>query len=116
MDRRWWMLILVAAALVSLAAAEDAALEVVDAAHVCMVNDALFEKEQIRIEVNGKAYYGCCKMCKDRLAQDESARTSVDPVSGNRVDKAEAVIGADADGRVYYFENDKNLKSYKPGK
>jgi YHS domain-containing protein len=41
---------------------------------------------------------------------------SVDPVSGNKVDKAEAVIGADADGRVYYFENAKNLKSYKPGK
>jgi YHS domain-containing protein len=108
------MLILVAVALASWAVAGDAALSVVDPAHVCMVNDAVFEKEQIRIEVEGKAYYGCCNMCKERLAQDEKARTAVDPVSGNKVDKAEAVIGADAEGRVYYFENEKNLKGFKP--
>lgn len=33
-------------------------------------------------------------------------------VSGKMVDNAKAVIGADAEARVYYVENDANLKKF----
>ena len=54
----------------------------VETKKVCMVNDALFEKDQIPVEVEGKTYYGCCQMCKARLAQDAAIRSAVDPVTG----------------------------------
>jgi len=98
------------------AAAEDAApagpATKVEAKKVCMVNDALFQKDQIPVEVEGKTYYGCCEMCKARLAQDAAARSSVDPVTGATVDKATAVPGALADGSVLYFESEKTLEEY----
>lgn len=82
--------------------------------YVCMVNNAAFDKPQIPVEVGGKTYYGCCPMCKERLAKDVSARTATDPVSGKEVDKASAVIGKAADGSVYYFESQDNLRKYTP--
>jgi YHS domain-containing protein len=51
-------------------------------------------------------------MCKGKLATDASIRSSVDPVSGKAVDKATAVIGAGADGKVQYFESDRTFKEY----
>ena len=89
--------------------AEDA-LEVVEPEFVCMVNDAAYDREQVRVDVDDKAYYGCCEMCKARLAENEHLRMGVDPISGKEVDKATAVIAADAYKRVYYFENEENLK------
>ena len=82
----------------------------VDPKTVCMVNEMAMGKEQIPVEVDGKTYYGCCEMCKTALAKDASKRTAVDPISGKQVDKATAVIGAQADGRVFYFETEENLK------
>ena len=38
-------------------------------------------RPQIPVSVDGKTYYGCCAMCKDRLARDASARSALDPVS-----------------------------------
>jgi YHS domain-containing protein len=86
----------------------------VEAKKVCMVNNAVFEKDQIPIAVEGKTYYGCCEMCKERLAKDAEARTGVDPVSGKKVDKATAVIAALPDGKVLYFESEETLKKYQP--
>lgn len=57
-------------------------------------------KAQIPVEVEGKTYFGCCDMCKTRLAQDPESRAALDPVSGARVDKASAVIGREASGSV----------------
>jgi len=39
-------------------------------------------------------------------------RQAVDPVSKKTVDKATAVIGAQPDGSVLYFENAANLARY----
>ncbi len=89
------------------------AMEVVDAEFVCMVNDAVYDKKQVHVQVNGKDYYGCCEMCKERLAKDAALRVAIDPVSGKEVDKATAVIGADAYKRVFYFENEKNFEKFK---
>ena len=82
---------------------------------VCMVNDRSMAMEQIPVEVEGKTYYGCCPMCKDRLAKDESFRYAIDPVSGAKVDKAKAVIGALPGAGVVYFESIANLEKFNAG-
>ena len=83
--------------------------------NVCMINDRSMANEQIPVEVDGKTYYGCCPMCKERLAKDEASRYAIDPVSGKKVDKAKAVIGALPGAAVLYFENEANLQKYNAG-
>lgn len=80
--------------------------------YVCMINNTVFEKVQIPVEVDGKTYYGCCAMCKERLAQDPTSRQAADPVTGEMVDKANAVIAARANGTVLYFSSQENLDKY----
>jgi YHS domain-containing protein len=113
--------LVLALALLPLAAFADAAaavagLKKVETKYVCMINDQVFNKEQIPVEVEGKTYYGCCAMCKERLAKDPESRKAVDPYSQKEVDKATAVIAADAEGTVQYFENEKNLEEYNKKK
>ncbi len=79
---------------------------------VCMVNEHAMGKDQIPVEVDGKTYYGCCEMCKKALAENADKRVATDPVTGKQVDKATAVIAAQEDGRVWYFENDETLSKY----
>jgi YHS domain-containing protein len=90
----------------------EGVLKKVESEYVCMINNRLFDKPQIPVSVNGKTYYGCCPMCKAKLEGSEQARLSTDPVSSKQVDKATAVIGADGEGKVYYFENESNLKKF----
>ena len=75
-----------------------------------MVNNAVYEKDQIAVQVDGKTYFGCCEMCKGRLASDASARSATDPVSGKTVDKATAVIGATPDGKVLLLRERRHLQ------
>ncbi|MEO8502879.1 MAG: hypothetical protein ABI609_03190 [Acidobacteriota bacterium] len=89
-----------------------AAVVKVEPKKVCMINNQFMDKDQIPVEVEGKTYYGCCAMCKERLAKDAEARKAVDPLSGKSVDKAKAVIGAHSDGTVLYFENEENLAKF----
>jgi len=103
----------VSLALPALASEDQEAMEVVDSEYVCMVNDAVYEKKQVHVQVEGKDYYGCCEMCKERLAKDAALRVAIDPVSGKEVDKATAVIGADSYKRVFYFENQENFETFK---
>lgn len=86
----------------------------VDSKYVCMVTNQLFVKEQIPVEVEGKTYYGCCEMCEAKIKNNPQSREATDPVSGNNVDKAEAIIGATADGSIYYFESEENLEKFNP--
>jgi len=79
---------------------------------VCMINEHAMGKDQIPVEVEGKTYYGCCEMCKKALTTDASTRVAVDPVTGKQVDKAKAVIAAQEDGHVFYFESDETLARY----
>jgi YHS domain-containing protein len=87
----------------------------VEAKYVCMINNQRFNKEQIPVAVGNRTYYGCCQMCKGKLRNDPRSRAAIDPVSKKKVDKATAIIGVDADGSAYYFENAENLKQFKPG-
>lgn len=86
----------------------------VETKYVCMINNQRFDKAQIPVQVSGKTYYGCCEMCKETLRNKPASRMATDPVSKKKVDKAKAVIGADSDGKVFYFENQENLKKFKP--
>ncbi len=80
--------------------------------YICMVNNKRFDKVQIPTEVNGKTYYGCCSMCKAKLEQSQELREAIDPVSGNTVDKATALIGTGPDGAAYYFESEESMKAF----
>ena len=86
---------------------------VTDTDKVCMMNDRYMGTAQIPVDVDGKRYYGCCPMCKERLARDRRARVAVDPVSGKEVDKATALMARRADGSVLYFESEANLEKYR---
>jgi YHS domain-containing protein len=77
-----------------------------------MINEQYMEKDQIAVEIEDRTYYGCCAMCVERLNKDEKSRYAIDPHSGKKVDKALAVIAADEDFNVFYFENEKNLDAY----
>jgi YHS domain-containing protein len=115
MRRNRWFFpgLLVLALVLAAAVAQADQIERVEAKHVCMVNNTLFAKDQIPVQVDGKTYFGCCEMCKGRLASDAAARTATDPVSGKTVDKATAVIGATPDGKVLYFESDTTFTQFK---
>ncbi len=86
---------------------------VADPTQVCMVNNQFMGKPQIPIEVEGRTYYGCCAMCKERLGTDPSSRTARDPVTGETVDKSAAVIIQDATGKVLYFASEDTLRRYR---
>ena len=123
MNKKIALGLLMALALVSFAAPTfaDAAqavagLKKVETKYVCMINNQVFDKVQIPIEVDGKTYYGCCAMCKERLGKDPESRKAIDPLTLKEVDKATAVIAADAEGTVQYFENEKNLEEYNKKK
>ena len=98
------------------AGATEVTLKQVEAKKVCMVNNKVFDKDQIPVPVEGRTYYGCCEMCKERLAKDPHARTAVDPATGKQVDKATAFITASPDGSVVYFENEASFKRFASGK
>lgn len=80
---------------------------------VCMINKKHFKRTQMPVTVEGLTYYVCCEDCKTQLLTDPSARVDVDPVSGNKVDKASAFIGADKEGNVYFFESGQNLQKFR---
>lgn len=102
-----------AASTPSPAATAHAALTLVsDRSLVCMVNNQFMGRPQIPIEVDGRTYFGCCEMCKGRLANDPTSRVAIDPVSQRSVDKATAVIGKTDDGTTLYFENEQTFAAY----
>ncbi len=87
-----------------------------DASQVCMVTNQFMGTAQIPIEVQGKTYFGCCEMCKARLANEAETRTANDPVTGEPVDKATAVIGKEPSGKLHYFASADNLARFRaPG-
>jgi YHS domain-containing protein len=80
---------------------------------VCMVNNAYMGKLQIPVKVMDRTYYGCCEMCKAKLNEDESARTSRDPFSGKMVNKSEAyIVLLSTQGEVAYFESEESYRDF----
>ncbi|WP_134089062.1 hypothetical protein [Olivibacter sp. XZL3] len=87
--------------------------ELVPSDEVCMVNDAYMGKKQFDVKFDGKTYYGCCEMCKERIPKDADVRVALDPYSHKQVDKALAVIAVTGkNGEVSYFESKENYANY----
>lgn len=86
---------------------------VTDVSEVCMVNNQFMGRPQIPVEVDGKTYFGCCEMCRGRIANEPEVRTAQDPVTGEPVDKATAIIVQDAAGKLLYFASEDTLRRYR---
>lgn len=84
----------------------------VETAKVCMVTNKVFPTAQIPVLIEGKTYYGCCEMCKGQLEEKPQVRMALDPVSKESIDKSTSYIGADKQGRVYYFKNKQNFQKF----
>lgn len=84
-----------------------------DPSQVCMVRNHFMGRPQLSIQAEGSTYYGCCAGCANRLLQDARARTAVDPISHNPVDKGLAVLARTSRGAVLYFENESNLEMFR---
>lgn len=93
-------------------AAPEGLSRVDDVSQVCMVTNQFMGTKQIPVEVGGKTYFGCCEMCKGRLANEPETRTAKDPVTGETVDKATAVIARDDDGKLLYFASTDTMARY----
>ena len=79
---------------------------------VCMMQDMVLTKAGIPIEHNGKTYYGCCEMCKAKIASEPLKYTkAIDPVSGKQVDKSEAFIYG-LEGTAFYFQTKETRKQF----
>jgi hypothetical protein len=83
---------------------------------VCMVNDVYMGKEQIEVPFEGKMYYGCCNMCKEKIPKDASVRYAIDPHSLKRISKADAyIVVIGHNNEVAYFENEGNYQKFLEG-
>ena len=80
--------------------------EIVSNEKVCMVNDRYMVVKQLPVEVNGITYYGCCENCVAKIQNNiGDVRFAKDPTTGEKVDKASAIIVQNKkDGVVYYFK------------
>lgn len=85
-----------------------------DASRVCMINDTYMGQPQERVVVDGKTYFGCCPACKERLDTEPATRIARDPVTGEVVDKARAVIARDDRNAILYFASAQNVRKYRP--
>lgn len=84
---------------------------------VCMVNDAFKPSVQIPVVVNAKTYYGCCQGCVDALKTNDLARSTIDLITGENLDKANAVVILKPGSReqVLYFKSEANAVKYVKG-
>lgn len=77
-----------------------------------MMQDTVMAVPAVPLTHNGKSYFGCCEMCKAKIAaQPERFTLARDPVSGAVVDKATAAL-LSVDGRVLYFESEETRTRY----
>lgn len=82
------------------------AVAVPERSRVCMMQDTVMAVPAIPLASGGKTYYGCCEMCKAKIAAEPERYTRArDPISGAVVDKATAAL-LSVDGRVVYFESE----------
>ena len=80
--------------------------------YVCMMQDMVLGKAGIPIQYDGKTYYGCCEMCKEKIKNEPQKYTrATDLVSRKPVDKSESFIYS-VDGTAYYFGSDANRKTF----
>jgi YHS domain-containing protein len=80
--------------------------------YVCMMQDMVLGKPGIPLQFEGKTYYGCCEMCKEKIKNEPQKYTkAIDPVSRKSVDKASSFIYG-LEGSAYYFETEASRKAF----
>jgi len=84
----------------------------VDASKVNMATNRVEKDAQTGITLAGKTYFTGGQAFAENMRLNPSTRFSTDPLSNRNVDKADAVIYADASGRAYYFESEKNFDEF----
>lgn len=84
----------------------------VSASKVNMATNRFENEEQQSVVLDGKTYYTAGRAFTENLLLNPSTRFTKDPLSSRSIDKAEAVIYADASGRAYYFESEKSFGDF----
>lgn len=79
---------------------------------VNMVTNRLEKNRQDAIRIDGKTYYGTGEGYALTLQKNHSLTHATDPYTGNRIDKADAQIFADASGNAYYFESAESYSAF----
>jgi hypothetical protein len=85
------------------------------ASQVCMFGDELKMKPTRSILIEGEIYYVCGQSCEDNLKRNYlDSQFAVDEYSHHRLKKSKAFIGLDKklNGKVKYFESEKNFKGF----
>jgi YHS domain-containing protein len=83
-----------------------------DRSKICMMQDSVQAREGIELKHGGKSYFFCCSMCETKFNEDPDRYAhATDPVSGVRVDKANAPIYA-FEGRAFFFQSGETLKKF----
>lgn len=80
---------------------------------VCMYNNVYLGKDQIKVPINNKIYFSC-KVCEEKFKSDSTTRFSIDPLTGEKIDKAEAYIVLISKGSddVQYFKSHENFEKF----
>jgi YHS domain-containing protein len=82
---------------------------------ICMVQKYFMGGGKLTpVPLDGKTYWVCCQGCKNTITKDPEERWAVDPVSGKKVNKADAVLGKAPNDTVLFFENEKNRDAFVP--
>jgi YHS domain-containing protein len=92
---------------------DEPELKLIDPSHTCMGSNQAQTEAQDFAEVEGKRYYGCSKMCIVNLKENQSFRYGIDPVSGEEVDKASALVASRPGGDLLYFASEKTFRAYR---
>lgn len=82
---------------------------------VCMVNGDIKLHSVRSVTVNGKTYWGCCQHCISLLRYNTAqVRFTTDPVTGKKINKADAVIFPDPHNsrRAMFFQSDSTYEQY----
>jgi YHS domain-containing protein len=81
---------------------------------ICMVQKYDMEAKTTPVVLDGKTYYVCCEGCKNTITKDKNERFSKDPVSGKRINKADAVLGRASNGQIHFFESEQTRAAFRP--
>ncbi len=82
---------------------------------ICMVDD-IYQGDYptLPLTLSSRTYYGCDAKAINSLTTKHELRTSIDPITNRKVDKASAIIAIHPkrDGTVLYFESMETFNQY----
>jgi len=82
---------------------------------VCMVRGDIKNKATLPLHIGDETYYACCKKCLLKLEENVgNIRFTIDPISGESISKADAVMKQDPQRpeRVMFFKSNETYNLY----